>query len=200
MTATAELDRRYRVRVAQIRQGVSKRVSALYGSIVTAEDIDAGFARFTPAAAAVVASGQSQAVLMATAYLTTQIVVEAGRVPRLPTGQALVGSTAAGVSLQQGMDALPAMVKGQIGKGAELSEALAYGKFAAERFADKEITNALDYHTDTVAKTSGEFSGWIGEVSPTACDPCGENAGFHPIDADLYRHGSCKCSRRFVVA
>ena len=196
-----ELERRYRARLAELRAQVLAALNRLYAATIDADDIDAAFADFTPRAASLLLAGQSRGISLSTGYLSALITLMGGRTADLRafTGAELIGYTAAGVSLEEGMDAIPAMVKQQIGKGVEISEALDYGRFLSERFGDAELTSIVDRHTEIVTANSGEFSGWEGIVSGGACEPCGANAGFHELSEPIYRHGSCNCTKQYVV-
>lgn len=197
-----ELERRYRLQLAALRQQVLTALRRLYGETVTPDDLDAAFAAFNPRAASLLRAGQSRGISLATAYLAALISVESGRRPDLGafTGAGIIGTTAEGMALEEGMDAFRSMVKSQIGKGAEVDQALDFGRAIAERFTDAELTSAVDRHTDAVTAGSGEFSGWEGIVSALACDPCQGNSGFHELSESMYRHGSCNCTKQYVVA
>lgn len=197
-----ELERRYRFRLAELRSQIVATLQQLYGSTVTLDDLDAGFAALIPQAAVVVQAGQSRAVSLATAYLSALVTLNSGRLADLGslTAADLIGFTQEGVPLAEGMAAWPSMVKQQIGKGATSSQASKFGRFLVERFADAEVTRAADSHSDAVTKQSGEFSGWEGIVSPKACAPCSANSGFHDLSEPMYRHGSCNCTKQYVVA
>ena len=111
-----------------------------------------------------------------------------------------VGYTVKGAPLAEGMAAFPAMVKQQIGNGATDAEALTYGHQIAERFADAEVTRVVDETADDLTSESKHFKGWVGIVSPTACDRCvASNTGFHPKSVEMYRHGDCNCTKRWVT-
>lgn len=197
-----ELERRYRARLAEIRSQILAALNRLYDGTVTGDDLDASFAAFTPRAASLLLAGQSRGISLATGYLSALITLMGGRVADLRafTGADLIGFTTSGVSLEQGMDAIPSMVKQQIGKGADIAQALDYGKFLSERFGDGEVLGVIDRHTELVTAGSGEFTGWEGIVSGGACEPCGANAGFHDLSEPIYRHGSCNCTKQYIVA
>lgn len=196
-----ELERRYRFQVAALRRQVLEALRRLYGQTISAQDLDGAFAAFIPRAAIILRAGQSRAVSLASAYLAALISVESGRRPDLGffTGQEIVGTTSEGKSLEEGMDAFRSMVKERIGDGADIRDALDYGRSISERFGDSELTSAIDRQTQAVTSISGEFSGWEGVVSGGACDPCQGNAGFHELAEEMYRHGNCNCTKQFVV-
>lgn len=197
-----ELERRYRARLAELRNQILAQLNRIYADTIDPDDLDAAFGEFNPRAAVLLQAGQARGITLASAYLMAQITMEAGRRPDLGafTGAGIIGTTAAGASLVDGMAAFPAMVKGQIGKGADIPQAVEYGRFLAERFGDAEVTSAVDRHTEAVTSRSGEFTGWEGIVSGNACDACAANAGFHSLDEPMYRHGSCNCTQQYVVA
>ncbi len=188
------LDRRYRNRLDQIRRAVAARITALYGSTISGESLDDEFGRLFLPAAGIVAAGQSQARATASGYLRALITLGAGRTAALP-----VLSLPSLADITKRMDAWPAMVKGQIGEGRSLIEALDTGRYLAERFADREVVGTVDAQTELATKT-GQFRGWEGIVSPESCDPCKDNEGFHQVDEPIYRHGTCQCDRMWVVA
>ncbi len=197
-----ELERRYRARLAELRNQILVQLNRIYADTINPDDLDAAFGAFNPRAAVLLQAGQARGISLATAYLAALITTTAGRRADLGafTGAGIVGSTVAGASLVEGMAAFPAMVKGQIGQGADIQQAVEYGRFLAERFGDAEVTGAVDRHTEAVTSGSGEFSGWEGIVSGSACDPCQGNAGLHPLSESIYRHGSCSCTKQYVVA
>lgn len=196
-----ELERRYRVRLAELRAQIVVLLDRLYADRIDPADLDAAFSAFNPQAAIVLRAGQSRAVSLATGYLSALVTLMGGRRADLSafTAADIIGTTATGLTLVEGMDAFPALVKAQIGKGADTKQAVEYGRFLAERFGDAEVTSAVDRHTEAVTTMSGEFSGWEGIVSGNACDPCGANAGFHALDEPIYRHGNCNCTKQYVV-
>ena len=197
-----ELERRYRARVAELREQILAALNRLYGQSIDPDDLDESFGVFNPRAAALLQAGQARGISLATGYLSALITVMGGRAADLRafTGLELIGYTAEGKTLAEGMAAFPAMVKAQIGQGADIQQAVEYGRFLSERFGDAEVTGAIDRHTEAVTSGSGEFSGWEGIVSGNACDPCGANAGFHELSEPIYRHGSCNCTKQYVVA
>lgn len=182
------IDGRHRIEAAS-RLGITS-LPAIVGDV----DLDDAFGRLFPAAAGIVAAGQSQARATASGYLLALITLGAGRTAALP-----VLSLPTISDIAKRMDAWPAMVKGQIGEGRSLIEALDTGRYLAERFADREVVGTVDAQTELATKT-GQFRGWEGDVSGDSCDPCQGNAGFHDIDEPMYRHGSCQCDRTWVVA
>lgn len=196
------LQGRYRAAQLVLTDAVKSRIAALYGEAVNGDDLDGSFAVFIAQAAGLVQAGQANGVALAVAYLEALIALEGGRASRLTAfDSGVVGISAAGVPLAEAMAPFPSMVKGQIGKGAELAAALAFGRFLAERFSDAEVTGAVDRHTEVVTEQSGEFRGWEGVVSPKSCDRCrSRNSGFHPLNDPIYRHGACNCTKRYVVA
>ena len=197
-----ELERRYRARVAELRQQILDALNRLYGQTIDPEDLDAAFEAFSPRAAVLLRAGQARGISLATGYLSALITVMGGRTPDLRafTGAELIGYTEKGLPLAEGMAAFPAMVKAQIGKGADIGQAVEYGRFLSERFGDAEVTGAIDRHTEVVTAESGEFTGWEGIVSGGACDPCSGNAGFHELSEPIYRHGNCNCTKQYIVA
>jgi len=197
-----ELDDRYRERLAELRRRVKATVAGLYTSTIDPDNLDASFEQFTPRAAEVVQAGQAGGVSLASGYLAALVLVNASRTADFGafTGSEVVGATAMGSTLTEGMDAFPSMVKTQIGKGIEVPHAVEYGRFLAERFADNEVTGAVDRHTEIVTSQSGEFSGWAGITVGETCDPCQGNEGFHTLDQSFYRHPGCDCTREYLVA
>ncbi len=190
------LGQRYRAQVTALRQRVLSTLHGLYDAGVEFDDLDASFALVVPQAASVVRAGQEAGVALTTGYLTILVALEVGRA----FGD--VGSSAiADVdALATGMDAIPALMKQQIGQGIGPSETLDYGRFLVDRFSDAEVTRAIDMHTETLTRETRQFTGWEGIVSGNACDGCQSNAGLHDLAEDMYRHGSCNCTKQYVVA
>lgn len=197
---SARLDERYREQVQALRTAVGSRVGEVWGSSVSPDDLDASFARFAQSAATLVRAGQARGVALAGGYLRTLVTLEAGRVPEFaPSLDDIVGITEEGASLLEGMDAMPSLVKQQIGKGEPVSKAMQFGRYLAERFADAQVTSAVDRYTDHATRTSGQFTGWRGVIHGT-CGPCrSRNSGEHSLDTPMYRHPHCKCSKEFIV-
>lgn len=195
----AALDERYRSSYLALLERVRRSLLVLYGATVTTGDIDAGFERLFPRAGAVIQSGQSASVSLATAYLSALVLRDTGRTVRLPIAPDLVGTSLAG-SLSDGMAAWPAMVKARIAEGLDPTEALDYGRYVVERFGDAEVTRVGDRQTEHASRNSHHFRGWEGIVSGGSCGPCGDNAGFHELGESMYRHGGCRCSKQYVTA
>lgn len=189
------MDLQYRNRLRQLRSEVASRIDRLYASTVSGESLDDEFGRLFLPAASLVAAGQSQARSTASGYLRGLITLQAGRTVALP-----VLSLPSTRDLATRMDAWPAMVKGQLADGVSIGQALEFGRYLAERFADNELVTTADAQTELATKESGQFRGWEGDVSGDSCDPCQANAGFHGVDEPIYRHGSCQCTQAWVVA
>jgi hypothetical protein len=190
----------YRRQLTSLRRTIERRVLALYGAI-SPEDLDASFAAFFAAAAPLITAGQASASTLSAAYLRSLFSVQARRtVDPAPPPDGLIGRTELGLPIIEGMAAFPALVKGQIGAGKPLAEALDFGRYLAGRFTDAEIIRVADATTDSIARRTREVRGWRGIVSPGACGPCRANAGLHAASDELYRHGGCGCSREWVVA
>ncbi len=193
-----QLDEQYRRAQLALEAQVQSIIDALYDETMDPADIDAAFEELIPQAAVVVSAGQAAGISLATGYLAALLTLN-GRDASLPVLDGLVGTSGAG-SLADGMGAWSTMVKGQIAKGVAVEEALDYGRYLADRFSTSEVLRATDTQHDFAAKTSGRFRGWEGELAAGACGPCGDNAGFHEMGDTLYRHGSCRCSKRYLVA
>jgi hypothetical protein len=159
-------------------------MTRLYAATITGESLDDEFGRLFLPAASIVLAGQAQTRSTALGYLQGLITLGAGRTANLPVLSLPTPEDIAGR-----MDAWPAMVKGEIGKGAPLEEALEFGRYLTERFSDSELLGVADAQTE-LATRSGEFRGWEGIVDGNACDPCQDNAGLHEPDEPMYRHGS----------
>lgn len=192
------LDARYRAKLAALHDRVRIAVNRLYAASVDPDDLDASFAEFSPRAAVVVQAGQSRGVSLATGYLAALVTLS---VSRRVDFSGITSSVRPAASLTEGMAAWPSMVKEQIGKGVEVPQAIEYGRYLAERFADNEITAAVDRQTNVVTRQSGEFSGWAGILTGReTCEPCKSNEGFHALEEPFYRHPGCDCTREYLVA
>jgi hypothetical protein len=168
--------------------------------MVAVRRFDDGFAALYPKVAAIVRAGQSAGVSLTTAYLSTLILRDAGRTARLPIRTDLVGTSKAG-SMADGMGAWPVMVKHQIALGRDEDEAVEYGEFLVGRFGDAEMLRAMDEQADYATRRSGQFRGWVGILAPPTCDECvAYNTGVHGLDEPFFRHGSCDCSKQYLVA
>lgn len=192
------LERQFRQAQLRLEASVREALAGLHDATVDPDDIDAAYAALIPQAATVIAAAQAAGVTLVNGYLGAVLAVN-GAETRLSVLDGLVGSSRAG-TLADGMGAWPVMVKAQIGSGATPADALGYGRYLTERFGSSETLRAVDEQEDFAAKESGRFKGWEGVVSAGACDPCSGNRGFHPISQPIYRHGSCRCSKRYVVA
>jgi hypothetical protein len=201
MTELADaLTARYTSRLQALRDQVRGAVGSLYRDTVTPDDLNAAFAELTTRVAPLVRAGQAHGVALSGAYLQVLVALEANRPADFsPFSKGIVGTTAQGLPLEKGMAAWPSMVKQQIGQGVPLEQAMDFGSYLAERFADAEVTSAVDRHTEAVTQQSGQFSGWIGVIAGT-CDLCREqNSGTHALGEPVYRHPNCKCTKQFVV-
>lgn len=189
------LEVRYRARLATIRQRVTAAVRRIYLASVNGADLDAEFGRIYVPTASLVAAGQAQGRATANGYLAALITLGAARTAVLP-----VLSLASISDLATRMEAWPSMVKQQIGEGRALPEALDFGRYLAERFADAEVVGAVDAQTDLATQESGQFAGWIGiTTGRTTCEPCYANQGFHLATEKMYRHAGCDCRREYLV-
>lgn len=187
------LDQRYRQHLALLLERVRERLGDLYDGRIDYDDLDASFVVLAPEIAALVRAAQSAGVALTTGYLSALVSIESGR--RVPPIERVISDLA---DLIDGLDAIPSMVKQRI-VGVERQDALNFGRFLIQRFGDAEVTRAIDDHTDAMTR-SGDFSGWEGVVSAKACNPCRGNAGFHELSEPIYRHGSCNCTKQYVVA
>lgn len=190
----------YRRLLDQLRAAVERSIGSLYAT-VDAGDLDAAFARFNAETAPLIAAGQGSAATLAAGYLRALFEVQAGRtIEPGPAPDGIVGVTEKGLPLVDGMAALPALVKAQIGQGRPLAEALEFGRYLATRFADSEVVRVVDATTTAIVAATPEVRGWRGRVRAGACGPCrSNNAGEHALDERPYRHGDCGCSVEYFV-
>lgn len=196
----AALEDRYRAQQQALLDRVDQSLAALYGSTIEPNELDASFARLFPKAAAVVAAGQAAGITITTAYLSALVLRDGGRTSQLPILKDLVGTSRAG-TLDEGMSAWPALVKQRIGEGVDRAEAIAYGAYLVNRFGDGEVTRVSDLQAEHATQHSPHFRGWRGILSATACKECSDNnSGEHPLSQPIYRHGSCNCTKQFLVA
>jgi hypothetical protein len=169
---------------------------------VDLDDIDASFPPALARIAEVVEAGQLAGQELVDAYLEL-LLVDAGR-RSLPTDafadRPAAGVTRDGLPLAAGLAAIPALVKVHIAAGRTVDEARELGRYLATRFADAEVTAAMDETTVRVGRGSRLFRAWYGVVAAGACDPCRDNAGEHPIDQPMYRHGHCRCVMEWIPA
>lgn len=195
----AALEDQYRIRLDGLRTAVTARLVALYGSTIEPGELDASFTALFPQAEAVIRAGQSAGVSLSTAYLSALILRDGQRTAKLPILIELVGTSKAG-TLAEGMAAWSALVKQRIALGYSIDEALEHGRYLVERFGDGEVTRVVDAQTDYATKQSKQFRGWRGIVAATACAECGVNKGEHSMKERMYRHGSCNCTKQYIVA
>lgn len=195
----AALEDRYRRNREALLGRLSVSLTRLYGATIEPDELDGSFARLFPRVAPVIRSAQLAGVSLSTAYLSALILRDGGRTSRLPVRTDLIGTSRIG-TLEEGMDAWPAIVKAQIGKGVERPEAIAFGLYLMHRFADGETTRVMDEQTEFVARESKQFRGWFGNLSPTACRACvAHNSGMHSMNEQPLRHGGCGCTQQYVV-
>lgn len=166
-------------------------MAALYGETIDVEDIAGSFAEFIERADPLIAAGQTTAAALAEAYLQTR-AARAGIELALDEVADIAGTTRSGDDLATGMAAFAPMVLARIGRGRPLDEAIAFGRYLATRFADAEVTGAVDRVLEDPAVRS-RLVGWTGTVSAGACDGCKANAGDHDVDWAPYRHPNCNC-------
>lgn len=196
----AALEDRYRRQSDSLRRRVAGALTRAYGDTIEPGELDASFARLFPRVEQIVRAGQSAGISLTTAYLSALVLRDGRRAVRLPITRDVVGTSKAG-TLQDGMGAWPVMVKHQIGEGRSATEAVEYGSYLVTRFGDAEVVRAMDEQTDFATRRSGLFRGWVGILSPPTCDECTAfNTGVHALDEPFYRHGSCDCSKQYLVA
>lgn len=196
----SRLDRAYAQALARLRAEVEARVGAAYGDLDPAA-INESFAAFAAKAVPLILAGQQTAQRLAEGYLRALVINGTGRpFDPEPADRPAVGVTSEGRSLIEGLAAIPAMVLGRIGGGATTEEALEFGRYLVDRFADGEVVATAD-RTILAQSRRAPVIGWNGVVEPDACDPCiDQNSGFHTMDTPIYRHGSCQCAMEIVFA
>lgn len=182
----------YRRRLAAIRAEVLRRIIALYGDELDPAEILTSMATWTEQATVILEGGQASIAALTEAYLEELADAAGTELGFDDTTERLAGTTRAGMSLAEGMAAFGPMVLAQIANGRNAADALEYGRYLAERFADAEMTGVVDrIHEDPLVRT--RLAGWDCTVQPDACDGCLENAGRHELTWVPYRHGNCHC-------
>jgi hypothetical protein len=131
---------------------------------------------------------------MTAGYYRSMGIAETGTVIEPMQLLDIAGTRLGGEPIAAGMDAIGPMMMEQIGNGASADKALEFGRYAFTRYADAEVRGAADREAANQSERP-EVIGWEGIVSPDACDLCQENAGFHELDEEMYRHGNCGCER-----
>lgn len=196
----AALEDRYRQSQRALQARIRRALTRTYGETIEPDELDASFIRLFPKVAQIVRAGQAAGVTITTAYLSALVLRDARRTARLPILRELVGTTKAG-TFEQAMGAWPVMVKHQIAEGRSTEEAVEYGSYLVTRFGDAEVTRVMDEQMEHATTKSGAFRGWVGILHPPTCDECvARNMGFHGLDEQPFRHGSCDCSVQYVAA
>lgn len=200
MARADQIESAYRARVRALLDVMAARLEGEYGRRVNLADVDRTFAAFAPQAAALIEQAQASGVSFTLGYMRQMLTERAGRlIEPAPLRFSPVGLTEKGRPLLEGMAAIPALVKAEIGKGRPLQEIRDYGSFLIRRFGDAETTRAIEAAADLVARDTPEVIGWEGVVSAAACGPCRGNAGRHSLNQQMYRHGGCDCVKQYVV-
>lgn len=196
-----DLQSLYRARQLAMRQRIAEQAGAAFAAGIDYEALDDSFAGLVDEVTPIIALGQEQAELLTLAYLTLVLSRAAGRTVRIRTLDSTAGNAIDGRPLAEALDAIPAMMKGQVLKGmATAEEVLAYGRFLTERLASAETIRASDEAEGQVVQRADAVVEWDGIVDADACDPCREaNEGRHAADEEFYRHANCGCTREWVV-
>lgn len=181
----------FRRRIASVKAEVKRRLEARYGGLVDIDDIEGSLDSYIAAAEPLIAAGQATVVSLTEAFLGTR-AARAGIELALDDVVDPVGTTRAGEDLNVGMAAFGPMILAQIAKGSSADDAIDFGRYLATRFADAEITGAVDrIEQDPVVRR--HVAALEGTVQPGACEPCQANAGRHEPDWEPYRHPGCDC-------
>lgn len=192
--SSRQVDEAYRKALERLRTRIAATVSSTFTDGIDAGDIAGSYGRVTEQAADVVAAGQSVAQSLATAYLArlgAAIVDE---------DLAIVGTTRAGLSLEEGLAPFAPMMLAAIANGRLVEDAIAFGQTLVSGFADREVTAAADRETaHQVTADPGSWR-WEGIVAPSSCDACKANEGIHDADVEIYRHNDCACTQRWIPA
>lgn len=195
MATEADLARAYRARLRTLATAIAGRIGRLFASMVDLADIDAAFAAYIPAAAEAIEAGQQAGMNAVLAYL--ELLLQAGDL-EVPRG--IAGTTRDGATLEKGMDAFPAMLKAHVADGHPPASSLTFGLFIARRFADAEVTGAVDRTEVELGTQLADVRGWEGVLSGDSCPACRRiNPGIHPMSEPMYRHGGCDCTKRIVT-
>lgn len=182
----------YRRRLEAIRAEILRRLAALYRDEVDPDAIKDSLEQWIDRAAPVLEAGQASIAALAEAYLVGRAAAAGISLDFGTTTAEIAGTTRLGNSVVEALRAIGPMILGQIAAGHPVDQAIEYGSFTIERFADNELTAVEDrVQEDPAAQT--RLSGWDCTVSPTACDACLENAGSHELTWRPYRHGNCAC-------
>lgn len=199
--ATAQaLEQAYRVKVRALLDVMASRLEREYGRRVSLEDLDRTFALFVKEAVAIVAAAQAAGVSLALAYLRASLAQRAGRpVEPAPLPFSPVGINEQRKPLAQGLAAIPAMMKREIGRGRPLSAVRDLGRSLVVRFGDAETSRAMDVAITTAASRTPQVVGWEGFIEDTACPGCQTNEGRHLLTQTMYRHPGCNCVRQWIV-
>lgn len=194
------LEDRYQRQQLALQARLRSALTRAYGETIELDELDASFTRLFPKVAQIVKAGQSAGLSITTAYLSALVLRDARRTARLPMLTEIVGTSQVG-SLTDAMGAWPVMVKHQIAEGRTTEEAAAYGSYLVTRFGDAEVKRVMDAQTEHATTKSGLFRGWVGILHPPTCAECvANNTGTHGMDEQMFRHGSCDCSKQYLVA
>jgi hypothetical protein len=193
--AVATLNDRYRALQQAQSQRVSTTIADIYDEEFDPEDIDGSIDAASSRIADVLTAEQRVAQGLAVGFVRGSSLAALGTaVDPLSPDDTIPGTTRAGATLSDGMGAIGSMVLGQIGLGADIAQAAAFGSFLFDRFGTAEVTGAADREQSN-QETRPEIIGWSGIVSDGACDGCQDNEGEHDLDEEMYRHGNCTCTR-----
>jgi hypothetical protein len=187
------LDAAYRARIRALRSTATRRIETEWGAL-TIDQLDERFPGFVERAAKALVAAQVQGVIATRAYLRGMVRAEAREAFELAPRTEVVGTSETG-TISEGMAPIRSMVFGKLGESKDPDAAMAMGLYLVGRFADNEVTRAVD--TEMTAQATAEGSpvkGWVGTVYGST-DACTGNAGFHTFDEPMYRHPGCKCDR-----
>jgi len=187
------LDAAYRARIRTLRSTAVRRIETAWGAL-TIDQLDERFPGFVERAAKALEAAQVQGVTATRAYLRGMVRAETRQAFELAPRTPVVGTSEAG-TIPEGLAPIRSMVFGKLGESKDPEAAMAMGLYLVGRFADNEVTRAVD--TEMTAQATAPESpvkGWVGTVY-SASDRCTSNAGFHTFAESMYRHPGCRCDR-----
>lgn len=182
----------YRRRSAAIHSLVERQLVALYAEL-DPDAIEASFRDYIDRAEPVITAGQASAAALAAAFVRSYVLARTGRVVDLEDIDEIAGTRPDGSPIAEGMGAFAPMVLGRIARGADVTEAIDFGRYIATRYADGEVTSAADRAIAGQVSRSRRFDSWEGIVTAGSCDPCQANSGVHSLEVEIYRHPGCQC-------
>lgn len=189
-----ELLERYHDQLILIRDRTARVVDALYRGVDT-ENLTESFQAFVKAAQTMIVLGQAQTKTLTDAFMASYAASETGEPVKIaepaPHNE---GFTTDGRPLGEAIGAVPAKVYLAVRQGQGTEKALAYGRFAINRFVQTELMDAATQEMNHQSKELDVVRGWRWKSRGT-CGGCLAMDNGKTFDAakPLNRHPNCRC-------